>query len=207
MPVLPRASPVHYECLTIFLQECPLAEADALARLWTTGCFRNPWPKTPLLHLAVPPVADEEAWLRITDICGLGMMRSLPQEIVELIRPLTPHALFWRAFSTVSLASSTTTVPQPLLVLPLCDIESWTRGGPVVRVSEQGRLPCLRLTIDANGIQSIERIQDLPQYSYMETTANLHAYLVAPETQLAGVQAHLKVTCTTPAKPACLFPI
>ncbi len=191
----PECVPIHHDCLVIFTRECPLAEPEALARLWTIGCYRNPWPKTPLLHLAPHGRFVKEAFLEITRICGLSRLHSLPSELMELIRQLTPHALFWRALSTISLAYLVTTPPQPLLVLPLQDIKTWERGKSVVRISELRR-PVIRLTIDSNGIWKIDRLPAPPKYR-RDGTANSHAYIVETEESLSSVQAHLKVRACT----------
>ncbi|KAI5865028.1 hypothetical protein GGS23DRAFT_603707 [Durotheca rogersii] len=131
--------------------------------------------------------------LRIMHICGLPRLQSLPPELVELIRQLSPHALFWRAISTISLASNVTIPPQPLLVFPLKDIETWKRGESVVRITEQtGRCrPMTRLTVDSEGIQKIDRLPATPKYRRGETVSR-YAYIVERAEALSSVQAHLK---------------
>ena len=199
----PECVPIHYDCFVIFTRECLLAEPEALARLWTIGCYRNPWPKTPLLHLAPHGrFVELKAFLKIAHICGLSRLHSLPPELVGLIRQLAPHAVFWRALSTISLANHVTTPPRPLLTLPLRDINTWERGKSIVHVSELRR-PVIRLTIDSGGIWKIDRLPAPPKYR-RDGTANSCAYIVETEEYLSSVQVHLKVSVCTHCR--CLFP-
>ncbi len=190
----PQAVPLHYDCLAIFIRECSLTESDALARLWTIGCYRNPWPKTPLLHLAPHERVDQAVLRRIAGISGCQLLRSLPLELVELVRQAAPHTLFWRAISTITMAGRLMTPSQPSRVLPLRDIEVWERGGQVMRVSQLGEPGPMRLEIDSDGIRKIDRFAATSEH-YPGPFTNNRAYILEKDDDLTDIDAYLKV-CT-----------
>ncbi len=100
-----QAVSLHYDCLVIFIREWPLIEYDVLARLWAIGCYRDPWPKAPRLCLAPhEPFVDQTAMRKIAVMSGFQSLQSLPPELVELVRQVAPHTLFWRAISTITTA-------------------------------------------------------------------------------------------------------
>jgi len=209
----PEAVTVHNECFSIFIQECTptLTELQAEERLFTTGLYRNPWPRAQPLSLTDSYCMSRTSLNKIASVSGLPQLAIHPVELLEMIRQVSSHSLFWRAVSVIALAEQVSaTPPAPLLVVPIYEIDRWERGGKLERWTPPNDLPSassklkdlslqastsprravVRLTIDAEGIQKIELLPDRPPYC-RERTESV-AYMVEELAALKGVKACFK---------------
>lgn len=182
-----ESATVHYECMAVFLHYSS-DKARALSRLWTVECCRHPWAKAPLLHLRDNRPIDPAALEQVACVFGLPRLPSLPPELLHIIRRCTLHAFFWRAIATVSRAIRP--VSQSQRLLPLDSVGLFERGkqfAPIPPVLG----PVVRISIDAEGIRTIER---LPRRSDISDGGSRHmAYIVEEETPLRGVHVLFKV--------------
>lgn len=163
--VSPEASIVHYECLAIFVHESDLSQDSALGHLWAVELFRNPWLKAPLLHLEDRHLIDPGALDRVARWSKLPQLQFLPPELLNTVRHLLPHTLFWRAVSTVSAAGRVdpNQTSHPQRVLRLDSLERYERGMKIAFVSKYPR-PVIRVRIDSEGIHTIQRFPAQPVY-------------------------------------------
>ncbi|RFU72341.1 hypothetical protein TARUN_9919 [Trichoderma arundinaceum] len=177
----PEAVPMHVDCYDIFMHKCPVKDKDTLhRRLWTLAVSRKPWRgASPLFlpkQLDVSMLQPAANWFGLPQLCGMSL------ELVDMIRGYSEHALLWRCISAFSLAAymaETKEEPRVAQVAPLREIASWTRGGKFeTALPSQTLPPVIRITIDCDGIYSIERLAERPQYS-RECSVNL-AYIVDP---------------------------
>lgn len=129
----------------------------------------------------------------ISQFCGVPLLHTLPQELLEIIRSHSQHSLLWRCIPVLRLAAHiSATTPEPLLPLPLRDLHYWERNGMLQRVTaSHSPLPTLRLTVDSGGIRKVERLLDRPQYAGECTSRS--AFIVVHEDSASGVVAQLKV--------------
>ncbi|KAK3376502.1 hypothetical protein B0T24DRAFT_618842 [Lasiosphaeria ovina] len=196
---------VHHECLAIFLLKCTLERGDALARLFTVGAARSPWPMAHPLHLSGASPVAPAALDTMASICNLGELTRLPLELVEMIQQHCPHLLFWRAVSTLALAAHLSATPaEPATSMPVSNVASWERRGALrlccpddVIIDTAGSSEAvsplilsqavIRFTIDAKGICKLERLPERPSYSRERT--NRLAFIVEEVSALEGFTA------------------
>lgn len=129
----------------------------------------------------------------ISQFCGLPLLHTLPQELLEIIRHHSQHSLLWRCIPVLRPAASiSATASEPLFTLPLRDIDSWERSGVLQRVvTSHSPLPVLRLTVDSGGISKVERLRDRLQYVGERTRRS--AFLIIQDEETSEVAAQLKV--------------
>ncbi|KAK0713256.1 hypothetical protein B0T26DRAFT_651407, partial [Lasiosphaeria miniovina] len=197
---------VHHECLAIFLLKCTLERGDALARLFTVGAARSPWPMAHPLRLAGASPVTPAALDTMASIWNLGELTRLPLELVEMIQRHCPHLLFWRAVSTLALAAHLSDTPaEPATSMPVSSIASWERRGALrlcrpddVIIDPAGSSEAvsplilsqavIRFTIDAKGICKLERLPERPSCS-RERRTNRFAFIVEEVSALEGFTA------------------
>ncbi|AEO68684.1 uncharacterized protein THITE_2054246, partial [Thermothielavioides terrestris NRRL 8126] len=185
----PEFIPVHYDCLEIFRQRC--SAPDALRRLWVLAAWRSPWRRARPVHFSCPMVGKPTLSM-ISQFCGLPLLHTLPQELLEIIRSHSQHSLLWRCIPVLKLARHTSaTAPEPLITLPFHELHSWERNGRLQRVTtSQSPLPILRFTVDSGGISKVERLPDRPQYQGECTTRS--AFIVEQDDPDSKVLAQLQ---------------
>ncbi|KAM7188070.1 hypothetical protein V8F33_010833 [Rhypophila sp. PSN 637] len=212
---IPEAVTVHYACFSIYMHEAvpTLGRDEAERRLFTTGLYRNPWPRAHPLSLTDTYYMSRSALSKTASISGLPQLGAYPAELLEMIRQSSNHSIFWRTISVIALAERLcATSRNSLLVVPIYEIDSWERGGMLERWTPPDDLPTadseldnlsleattslsprravVRLTIDAEGIQKIELLRDRPPY-IRERTAST-AYMVEELATLKGVEAYFQ---------------
>lgn len=213
---IPETVTVHNQCFCIYMHEAAPTRGSFVAeyRLYNIGLYRNPWPRALPLSLANSYYMSRTALSKTASACGIPQLAEYPAELLEMIRQYSTHSLFWRAISAVALAERVcATGPEPLLIVPLYEIDRWERGGMLERwqpledipttnakldglsldaspPSPSSRRAVVRLTIDAEGIQKIELLPDRPPY-VRERTESV-AYMVEELATLKGVDAHFE---------------
>ncbi|KAL8346119.1 hypothetical protein RB598_000157 [Gaeumannomyces tritici] len=174
----PEAVPLHKECLVLFGRWC--ASEDALDRLWGFAAARSPWRGAPDLGLPETSSLASHPGPQVAAAAGLAPLATrLPLELVQQIRGLTGPCLFWRYSAAVSAAlrlsdesreaAAAATAPEPPVApVPLARIAEWRRGHRPVVVEEDAAAalpPVIRITVDARGAASIERLAQMAQES------------------------------------------
>lgn len=194
----PYCAAVHSPCFAIYIKHCGLPIARALSLLHTTILFRSPWARMPHLHL----IPYDRLWdmrNEIASIPGLAGLRTLPLEILDIIKKLSPQAFLWRFISALGFARRATSSTQLAQTLALQDIERWNRGGPDLAISD-GRQTAIRITIDSDGIQEIERLHKVP--AYLPDISRHNAFIVEDAGKIRNTTGYLKVII--PPYPQCL---
>lgn len=183
----PEFIPIHHDCYQIFRGNVNLDESEALNLLWAIGSWRNPWPRAQPIYLS--DSINQVGLERISEISGLSDLHRLPSELVDMIRDLSPHQLFWRSIFVISLSSK---IPQlrPLSRSPLKEILSWERGALPVLTSAPV-LPLIRLTIDVHGINKIERLHEWPLFN--SYTTNQSAFILEHIRDVSQIYVEFKV--------------
>lgn len=168
-----------------------MGEEEALRNLRTTDSFRSPWAGALLLHLK--DLDDRfivsTALYRVADIVGVPQLRSLPVELLRIVLHHARHSIFTRTVATIEAATHPKSVSRQ--VVPLNGIGFFERHKSVFlpRSSDLGRF--LRITIDVEGIQKVERLSARPAFS---TEASEHlAYVVKEDEALCNVNALIEV--------------
>lgn len=197
----PEFVAVHHECFEIFSQRCTIARTDAMRRLWVLAAWRRPWRRAQPVYFPAPTV-DKDILATVSSRCGLPLLHTLPTEILDMIRAYSPHSLLWRCLVVLELADFvSTTDPQPLITLPVREIQSWHRNGTLQRVTgPPSQLPIL-ITVDSTGVSKIERLPVAPTYAGECSTWSMFA-LLYPSLPAEFV-AHSKV-CLATQRPAVL---
>lgn len=191
---------IHAECFNVFVHKCQIE--NKLERLALSTAWREPWRAAPSLGLR-PRLAIKKAMHLAADLCNMPILRSLPDEIGELIRSLSESAPFWRYASVMDLVDRVSTTNDEesgtLTSHRVSDICSWNRGLPPVISCSSHPVPgntLFRITIDSSGINSIEKLQqDLPSSS--TGRSDTFAYIVENKTALRGVMVDFQV-CKQP---------
>ncbi|KAH8900409.1 hypothetical protein GQ53DRAFT_128073 [Thozetella sp. PMI_491] len=189
----PEAVGVHSDCLHLFQEECQ-AE-DALGRLWMAVVSRSPWRGAPNLHLDRDGNLAPELVYEKADQYGIPSLKSLPPELIQMVRDYSESGTFWRYISVVNLgrellATIASRAPSPVSSIPLCDIKAWTRGGEPELLQSPERPPVMRLTFDSRGIRQVERLPSRPSYRHWRSE-NM-AFAVHEESDLEGIIGQFK---------------
>ncbi|KAK3348853.1 hypothetical protein B0T25DRAFT_569520 [Lasiosphaeria hispida] len=176
---------VHHDCAVIFLGECRLALAEALDRLWTIGCFKNPWHRVDPVRIPSDEPMSREAVAKVADIYALSQLASFPTELLIAIRHHAPSLLFWRCISALTLAAQLSIgAAQPARFVAATNIKKWERGGALeldepaeisptaaggrsspTSITSSSAQPVLRFTIDSQGIKTVEQLPNRPPYT------------------------------------------
>ena len=141
-------------------------DSHVLDRLWTLALWRKPWAGAPRIFLPQQPIIFSESVATVARKFGLpGLARKLPAEIVLMIHGYSEPAALWRLGAALDLAAelnstTPTTTVDGVVSHSLRRVVSWQRGSVPMLAREQRPLPIIRLTIDAHGIKSIERLPD-----------------------------------------------
>jgi hypothetical protein len=130
---------------------------------------------------------------RVSQLFGLPLLSTLPQELVEIIRRHSQHSLLWRCVLVLQLAAHiAATAPETLFTLPLSEVHSWERNGTLQRVTPvtQSCFLALRLTVDSHGINKVERLLDRPQYTGQCTSQSV--FIIVPTDSHSRAVVQLK---------------
>lgn len=174
---------------------------EQLRHIWIRAAWKRPWGLAPSIYKSTmsSPVVEIDPQMVYDRAAGLGIpqLKKLPRELVWLIRNFSSKATFWRYVAALSTAnqirSSTSSSPCRQ---PICEVESWRRGNDISRTSPPRPTssfspPILRLGIDANGINILERVAavDAPIVGYLS-----EHYIVEDEKDFAGITCELAVS-------------
>ncbi|KAL6871352.1 hypothetical protein J3F83DRAFT_773044 [Trichoderma novae-zelandiae] len=173
-----EAVAVHHDCYKILTQKCRVKDGQVLLRrLLALASWRKPWAGArPLL---LPSNVDKPRLDLVAGQLGLPQLSALPLELVQLILNRSADALLWRGISAWRLAEYLADVRddlKPPQIIALRDVTSWERGGEVVTGQSTTLPPVVRLTIDSEGIRSVERLASQPPY--LRGSHKLAAYIV-----------------------------
>lgn len=190
----PESVAFHFQCFKTFIKEYGMSLPQVINYLWTIACHRRPWSQTPALGLAPCRQLNQNWVARISHDSELAGLRSIPEELLDIIRQFSPHSHLWRFVALLALT------PRPISTLPphtlaLASIDSWRRGDREV-VCEGDKRPIIKITIDSNGIHAIERLPGLPKVN-LESSRH-RVYIVEESASLAGVQACVQVCSPAP---------
>lgn len=186
---------IHEDCFKVFREDCKIE--DAFERVWFAVVSRRPWRGVPSLPLDDDTNAAVELVRERAEKLGIPGLRSLPSELIQMIRDYRKSEDFWRYIAVlnvsrdISAASVNTNLPSPTLTIPLCNISAWARGKGQGLLHSAANPPIIRLTIDGRGIRQVERLPRRPMYQ--QCRADNVAYVIQEESQLEDVQAQLKV--------------
>ncbi|KAI5467578.1 hypothetical protein BGZ63DRAFT_449696 [Mariannaea sp. PMI_226] len=180
---------VHADCLRLFTRTC--RSDDGIHRLWIAACWRRPWFEADPLNLS-PGMDIIAAMHRAADVCEMPQLRSMPNEISQMIWNQTPTISLWRYSSVLQLAAALSETNQIGQILAyLGDVFSWQRGSAPV-IERCSAKPIVRLTIDAQGLRKIERLSEMPKVGKFRSENMV--YIVRPIPDLAGVLVTFRVT-------------
>jgi hypothetical protein len=183
----PEAAVAHSDCFNFLTQSCDVS--DYLDFLWIVAGWRAPWRQAPCFHLRDTVTKTGES---VFEALNISSMRTLPAEILSMIRDYSAASMIWR-FQTVSglIERFPIATTDHLLSLPLQTVSAWKRGGQVMTAESADMLPVMRLTIDSWGIREIERLVESPEFRRRRTDGL--AFVVLSHQSLEGINAYFKV--------------
>lgn len=207
---------IHQHCFIVFVRGCKLPICQALKHLRTVVMFRRPWNKAPHLYTLSPHQTNLEG---DSYPANLAELNNLPLELLNIIRRFSPHAALWRTISVLNLSRRSTPFPcQPVdgknsagigngirgdsitRIFALESIQYWKRGYnqtmSLITISSVDTRPFIRLIIDSDGIQSIERLPTRP--AFISQNSPHESYIVEDIATVSGVQVYIKVLYYTP---------
>ncbi|KAK3337631.1 hypothetical protein B0T19DRAFT_80041 [Cercophora scortea] len=165
---------LHEDCLAVFRTECstpmstPEAIREAKDRLFVLAAWKSPWRNAPIPRFSGPrePYYREYLPQDIAERAGLGMFNSsLPEEIRQEIWLLSRPAKFWRFMKVVNIARlelpMAGTAPAGARI-SLSIVSKWSRGGSLELAAVANGV--IRVTIDCEGIETIERLPAKPKF-------------------------------------------
>lgn len=187
--VSPEASTVHSDCYEFVAQRSNVDRS--LDYLWVVTAWRTPWRRAPKFRLEETVV--KSGW-SVFDYISISKMRLLPPEILKMIYEYSATSIIWR-FNAASEVIQRLTIPSSdhLLSIPLREVSAWKRSGQLWTTETTHNLPVVRLTIDSQGIQEVERLPRNPLFRRWRTDGLV--FVTLNYELLDGVIAHFKVTC------------
>lgn len=182
--------------MTVFIQECLSQElfrnfTQAFDHVRDVLFYRRPWYKaSPLRIRPLHTQSEQDGLSRIANNSDLAGLKSLPVELVQIIRRFSPGAWLWRFISVWDLARHASVSARLWQTLALDTIESWKRGDSPRMVSDSSH-PITRVTIDSYGLQSITRLPEWP--TFCPSVSRHQTYIVSETAKLSLIQAHTNV--------------
>lgn len=214
----PEAIYIHQRCLNLLVRESvlPLESAlplDSIPKnlldfVWTTSAWRSPWRHA--LYLCLDdnqslPVLPPFSYLSRIGLQGLAKLSS---ELLELVRNESCRSPFWGYTNVMDMArrykQATSLAGDELPAVTsvsLSTVSSWQRGHAPVLADEPCATGVIRLTIDAAGMQSIERLDHNTLYGFHESTPRFDnlAFAVFDAATYPEAKVHFKVGGANPA--------
>ncbi|OTA07815.1 hypothetical protein A9Z42_0087290 [Trichoderma parareesei] len=188
-----EAVALHHDCYEILTQMCRLEDEQLLLRrLLHVASWRKPWRGArPLL---LPSNIDKPRLDAVARHLGLQKLAALPAELADMIHHHSADALLWRGISAWRVAEHLASMrddARQSQVMWLREILRWERGGELVTGRPQALPPIVRLTIDSDGIDCVERLSGQPPY--LPGSHKRMAYIVAPvdDESLRHIRAEL----------------
>lgn len=154
----PESATFHHDCFEVFKSAC--TGADALDRLWSFAVWQRPWRDAARIFLPRKPAICSAGVGAAARALGLrAFAERLPVEIASMVYEYSESATFWRLASALDLAAQFSAAGERgITTHALRRVASWERGQAPVLSREQHQFPIIRLTIDALGIKSVERL-------------------------------------------------
>jgi hypothetical protein len=186
---------VHSDCFSLFKEQ--YKAQDTLERLWVALLTQSPWRGAPDVPFITDSSQDIGLVYENAERYGIPRLRSLPPELVSLIRDYSHPGTFWRYISVLTRARELAalpaepSLPSSILSTPLCNISAWKRGEPPTLMLSGAQLPIVRLTIDSRGIKQVERLARWPPYQ--QRRSNSMEFVVNERDRLRNVVAKFKV--------------
>lgn len=129
---------------------------------------------------------------------SMPLVERLPPELCHHILSYVRHGLYSRYIAVLGRAreiSEAASPCQPSVAVPLVDIKHWCRGMAwPFQTPEAKDDKLMRITIDASGIQEIERVADIGEP--MHSTHLTKLFVVDEIDKLTSVKADIFVSCT-----------
>ncbi|SPJ71509.1 uncharacterized protein FTOL_01237 [Fusarium torulosum] len=176
--------PIHPDCLGLFLRDCQ--QPDAWNRLWILAAWQTPW-QTPwngsrYLQFHLEPEDISTSSLTVAQVLNFPKLTLLPSEIVQTIRLYSVDSPLWRLRTAQALAFS---APQDnsedSTTITLTEIVSWTRGRGPTTTKVLPQPPIIRFTLDAFGIQRIERLSSYSNYTDEQSSSESRLFAFVDE--------------------------
>lgn len=162
--------------------------------MWVAAAWRRPAWSLAFTRLSVPPlsmVATKQMGV-IARSCGMPQLALLPNEILLTIQKFSIDSAFWQAVqSLVFLKTLMGMKAGPTLTVPFPQVESWERDQSMLPWSRSRLEPIVRITIDVQGIEKVERLPVMPRYS--GECSHDRLYIVEEEGAFASTSANIKV--------------
>jgi len=121
-------------------------------------------------------------------------MHKLPCEVISMIRSFSCTALFWRYVIVTSMADHMRLHPpdpEESTEISLVKIYRWERGTRMQYASDEAELPVMRIGIDSNGIQKVERFTADGYLS--DSVGECYSFIVEECNNLCAVLAEIRV--------------
>ncbi|KAM0344442.1 hypothetical protein ACHAPU_007626, partial [Fusarium lateritium] len=165
---LTECVPIHSDCLGVFLQNGQ--QHDAWNRLWILAAWQTPWQtpwngsEHPQFYLEPEDISTSGSTL--AQVLGFPKLNLLPSEIIQTIRLHSIDSPLWQLQTAQRLAlTASQDVPKGSTSIRLSEIVSWTRGKEPITTKASSQPPIVRFTLDAFGIQRIERLSSYSNYT------------------------------------------
>lgn len=192
----PECVTIHHHCFAVFIQECLSQRCyrdpqQAFNRVRDILFYCRPWYKASLIHIrSLHTRAEQDGLSRIVYTSDLAGLKSLPAELIQIIRHLSSYAWLWRFISVWDLARHASVSAQSRQTFALNTIESWKHGDNPDIISDSSK-PITRITINSYGIQSIMRLSEWP--SLRPSVSRYQAYILDETAELSEIQAYTNV--------------
>ncbi|KAF4988065.1 hypothetical protein FGRMN_9985 [Fusarium graminum] len=176
---LTECVPIHSDCLGVFLQNGH--QHDAWNRLWIMAAWQTPWQtpwigsEHPQFHLEPEDVSTSSS--AVAQILGFPKLNLLPSEIIQAIRLHSIDSPLWRLRTAQRLALTASQDDfKGSASIQLSEIVSWARGREPITAKASPQLPIVRFTLDAFGIQRIERLSSYSDYTNEQSSSDSRVF-------------------------------
>ncbi|KAF5665975.1 hypothetical protein FHETE_6438 [Fusarium heterosporum] len=166
-------------CLGVFLQNGQ--QHDDWNRLWVLAAWQTPW-QTPRIGLEHPQFHLEPEDVSISSstvaqVLGFPKLNLLPSEIIQAIRLHSIDSPLWRLRTAQRLAlTASQDDSKGSTSIQLSEIVSWARGREPITTKASLQPPIVRFTLDAFGIQRIERLSSYSNYTDEQSSSNSRVF-------------------------------
>lgn len=181
----------YTDCFEIATDRYELTDSTVPNIIWTRVAWRAPWRQVVEENFEQAVTVPKLAVLRILGICGIS---RLPAEIAEMVMGYAKSSLLSRYGTAAEFADMLPTLPHnEIHSIPVRHILSWSRdSGLVPCVSVHCEPPIVRITIDANGIQAVERLYGHPKFLTKRVSNCL--FVILSITELGNTIAYIRVS-------------
>ncbi|KAF4416114.1 hypothetical protein FACUT_12829 [Fusarium acutatum] len=152
--------------------DCGLCNQPMDPGQWTLALIGNPTGTNHLVDTTKASVRASTA--RALEIPELAI---LAPEVLQMIKSFVPYHPLWKFSSIQNVAGSMSSSGTDMESYSLASIKSWQRGQPVI--CDKGELKdfVLRLTVDRDGLNRIEKLESWPEYSQIRSNACAYLFL------------------------------